>query len=275
MADRFSLQEIRERTYKNRDAWWTVWLVDPLASRLVWLVSPVRWVTPNILTFTAFLLGLGSAACFAQGDRGWLIAGAAIFHLSFVLDCMDGKIARLNGTGSAFGSWLDYVFDRLRVTVCAVALMGGQYSRTDDFIYIWLAGVVVFLDMFRYLNHLQMDRVWKYLRLAITGSPDPVETPEAGQQRVGPSYGPFGPVRAFLISHRIRVHLFSGIEFQMFIFIVGPVIDQIVIVTIVSGVLMTMFELVLIAGLYRASHRLQPTLNELSAAAALDQPELD
>ncbi|MFL5286419.1 MAG: hypothetical protein ACJ8AW_36945, partial [Rhodopila sp.] len=30
-----TLQEIRERTYKPRDAWWTVLLVDPLAARLV------------------------------------------------------------------------------------------------------------------------------------------------------------------------------------------------------------------------------------------------
>src|SRR5690606_27356459 len=101
MADRFTLQEIRERTYKVRDAWWTVWLVDPIASRLVWLVSPVRWLTPNVLTFIAFLLGVGSAACFAQGDRAWLVAGALLFHLSFVFDCMDGKIARLKGNGSA------------------------------------------------------------------------------------------------------------------------------------------------------------------------------
>jgi phosphatidylglycerophosphate synthase len=29
------------------------------------------------------------------------VAGAVLFHLSFVIDCMDGKIARLNGTGSS------------------------------------------------------------------------------------------------------------------------------------------------------------------------------
>ena len=68
MAQRFTLGEIRSRTYKDRDAWWTVWLVDPLASRLVWLVAPIRWVTPNLLTMGAFLLGFVSAYCFAQAD---------------------------------------------------------------------------------------------------------------------------------------------------------------------------------------------------------------
>src|SRR5689334_4348423 len=162
MASRVALSEIRSRTYKQRDAWWTVWLVDPLASRLVWLVSPWRWVTPNLLTIAAFVVGLGSAAAFFQarhGGYGWLLLGALLFHLSFVLDCMDGKVARLNGTGSVFGAWLDYVFDRLRVATCAVGLFGGAYNATHEFIYLWLALAVIFLDMFRYLNALETSKI--------------------------------------------------------------------------------------------------------------------
>ena len=59
---RIGIKEIQERTYKKRDAWWTVLLVDPVAVRLVWLVAPYRWITPNRLSFTAFLMGLGAAA---------------------------------------------------------------------------------------------------------------------------------------------------------------------------------------------------------------------
>src|SRR3954452_2593299 len=159
MSRRVSLDEIRTRTYKRRDAWWTVWLVDPLASRLVWLVAPWRWVTPNRLTTLAFVVGLGSAVAVWQGTYGWLLLGALLFHVSFVLDCMDGKIARLNGTGSVFGAWLDYVFDRLRGVICAVGLLAGQFRESGDFVYVWLAGLVIFLDMFRYLNALQMGKV--------------------------------------------------------------------------------------------------------------------
>src|SRR3954452_185464 len=164
MAHRVTLAEIRSRTYKRRDAWWTVWLVDPLASRLVWLVSPRRWGTPDLFTSLAFLVGAGAAACFWRASYGWGVAGAGVFHVSFVLDCMDGKIARLNDMGSLFGAWLDYVFDRLRVLVCTIGLFGGQYERTHDFAYIWLAGLVIFLDMFRYLNALQMGKVKNDMR---------------------------------------------------------------------------------------------------------------
>ncbi|OJF12470.1 CDP-alcohol phosphatidyltransferase family protein [Couchioplanes caeruleus] len=284
LAQRFSLGEIRTRTYKDRDAWWTVWLVDPLASRLVWLVAPVGWITPNLLTMGAFVLGLVAAACFAVGDYPWLVAGALVFHLSFVLDCMDGKIARLKGTGSVFGSWLDYVFDRLRVVVCAVALMAGQYAQTDNIHYLWMAGVVIFLDGFRYLNALQMGKVKNDMRRCLeaaqgegaappmfveeTDAEHPVgamgaatATDGTGAERpvvdvygdFRTKFGAFVRLRNMLVRQRIRAHLFSGIEFQMFVFIIGPLTGWIIPVTILSAVLLTAFELLLIYKLWTAT----------------------
>ena len=300
MAQRFTLDEIRARTYKDRDAWWTVWLVDPLASRLVWLVAPVRWITPNLLTMGAFLLGFVAAYCFLQGDYPWLVAGAVIFHISFVLDCMDGKIARLKGTGSVFGAWLDYVFDRLRVVTCAVALMLGQYARTDNFVYVWLAGVVIFLDMFRYLNALQMGKVKGDMRRRLeaargedsgrpmfveeTSDAYPAGPPAAGavavdgngeQRPVVDVYGdwraklgPLVKVRNALARQRIRAHLFSGIEFQMFVFILGPITNQVMFFTILSAVGLAAFELLLIYKLYSATKVYTRELAKIGASEA-------
>jgi phosphatidylglycerophosphate synthase len=306
MAERFALAEIRARTYKDRDAWWTVWLVDPLASRLVRLVAPWRAVTPNRLTVGAFLLGIAAAACFWQQSWGWLAAGAALFHLSFVLDCMDGKIARLNGTGSVFGAWLDYVFDRLRVLVCTVALMGGEYARTGDFTYVWLGGLVIFLDMFRYLNALQMGKVKNDMRMRLAaarggGAAPPVfveETealhptgrtvPETAGTTVDKNglqrpvvdvygdfrrrFGTFVRVRNALVGRRIRAHVFSGIEFQMFVFIVGPLTGWVIGVTTVSAALLIAFELLLILKLWTATRSYVGHLARAEALAAAAEP---
>jgi phosphatidylglycerophosphate synthase len=277
MAQRPTLAEIRERTYKRRDAWWTVWLVDPLAGPLVRLVAPWRWATPNLLSLAAFAVGLGAAACFWQGEYAWLLAGALLFHLAFVLDCMDGKVARLNGTGSIFGTWLDYVFDRLRVVTCALALFGGQWNLTGETYYLWLATGVIFLDMFRYLNALQMQKVKQTMKdrlLEAAGadpehyveeSDDEVVTPESMESaRVDvhgdfrSRFGLFLRIRNFLLRQRIRAHVFSGIEFMMFVFIVGPVTGLIAPVTIASGVLLIAFESLLVYKLWtttRTYHR--------------------
>jgi len=270
MAERVALAEIRSRTYKARDAWWTVALVDPLASRLVRLVAPWRPVTPNRLTIAAFLIGIGAAACFWRQTYGWLLAGALLFHLSFVIDCMDGKIARLNGTGSVFGAWLDYVFDRLRIVVCTVGLFGGQYARTGNLAYLWVAGLVIFLDLFRYLNALQMKQVKGEMRERLegrSGAAFVAETDEEltvgaarAQQEAVDVYADFRGrhgklvmVRNFLVRHRIRVHLVSGIEFQMAVFIVAPLTTWIIAVPVLTGVLLALFELLLIYKLYVAT----------------------
>ncbi|GAA1857385.1 CDP-alcohol phosphatidyltransferase family protein [Actinomadura bangladeshensis] len=166
----FTLDDVRQRTYKARDAWWTVLLVDPLASRLVRFTANRTRVTPNQLTVGALILGLAAGACFTVASWPWLLAGALLYHLSFTLDCMDGKIARLKGTGSVFGAWLDYIFDRVRVLACAIALMAGQYAATDNVAYIWTAVAVVFLDMLRYMDALEIYKVRAQMRSTLNAA---------------------------------------------------------------------------------------------------------
>ncbi|MFI1732921.1 CDP-alcohol phosphatidyltransferase family protein [Streptomyces acidicola] len=300
------LAEVRRITQKKRDAWWTVLLVDPVATPLVRLTATYTRITPNQLTWGAFLLGLASAVCFAFGDWRWLVAGAVVYHLSFVLDCMDGKVARLTGQGSVFGAWLDFVFDRIRVAVCGVALMAGQYQRTDDALYIWLAAAVIGLDTLRYINSLEIFKIRHSMRKQIKArlrearrAEDDRElafmedllrkNPEAdieqdlrkavGEASEGPGQGAEGRgegaegatevpkkqaqvidlhqefrrrfpvylrVRSFLLRHRIRAHLVSGIEFQMGVFIIGPLLDAVAGATIVSGALLLVFELAIV-----------------------------
>ena len=290
------LAEVRRITQKKRDAWWTVLLVDPVATPLVRLTAMRTKITPNQITWGAFVLGLVSAACFAFGDWRWLIAGALVYHLSFILDCMDGKVARLTGRSSVFGAWLDFVFDRIRVVACAVALMAGQYNRTGDTVYIWLALAVVALDTLRYINSLEIFKIRHSMRKQIKArmrearnSDDSAElafmedllrrNPEADVEQdlrktapapVPDSEGtaevpekPAAPVidlhqefrkrfpvylrvRSFLLRHRIRAHLVSGIEFQMGVFIVGPLLDSVIEATLVAGSLILLFELAII-----------------------------
>ncbi|TYB48344.1 CDP-alcohol phosphatidyltransferase family protein [Actinomadura chibensis] len=179
----FTLDDVRQRTYKARDAWWTVLLVDPLASRLVKFTANRTRITPNQLTVGALVLGLAAGGCFAVASWPWLLAGALLYHLSFTLDCMDGKIARLKGTGSVFGAWLDYIFDRVRVLACAIALMGGQYHATHNTAYIWTALAVVFLDMLRYMDALEIYKVRTQMRTTLQAARHEADSLELAAQR--------------------------------------------------------------------------------------------
>lgn len=310
MTDRFTLQDVQTLTYKRRDAWWTVLLVDPLASRLVVVTANRTSITPNQLTWAGLLLGACAAALFALARPWSMIVGAALFHLSFVLDCMDGKIARLKGTGSVIGGWLDYMFDRLRVMMCAAALFGGQYARSGNAGWLWLAFAVVFLDMLRYMDVLQIAKVRLAMQAAITTTcvevgvdparyllpssaedatdegVDDADVPEvsppatSGDGAFPATGGALPPAlrRSFgrrfrwwpryrnaLVRRRIRPHVFSGIEFQMFVFIVGAVAGAfspplLAGVTVFSCVALMAFEAFIIVRMLMSTRDLQVLL---------------
>jgi phosphatidylglycerophosphate synthase len=299
VAGRFTIEEIRSRSYKSRDSWWTVLLVDPLASRLVQVAVRFRWITPNRLTVASFLVGVAAALCFAQADYRWLVAGAMLFHLSFVFDCMDGKIARLTGTGSVFGAWLDYVLDRLRVLVCAVALMGGQYERTGEFTYVLICGLVIFLDMFRYLDALKIGQVKNMMRARLaeaegvgasplvffedTVQEHPIgaaalDNPADGRRVVDVNvgfrsrFGSFVRLRNSLVRRRIRAHLFSGIEFQMAVFIVAPLTNLVISMTLAASALLLVFELLLIYKLWLATKDFARQLEQFDSESSSPAP---
>ncbi len=80
----------------------------PAALRVTWLVAP--WgVSANAATFSAWAAGMGSAAAFAWGTPGGWLLGAALLQLWYLLDHVDGQLARLRGTASLDGVELDYL----------------------------------------------------------------------------------------------------------------------------------------------------------------------
>lgn len=102
----------------DTDVWWTVLIVDPLAVPLVRLVIGRTWVTPMRLTAVAHLIGVVSAVLFALGE---LVPAALLYEARFIIDCMDGKLARTRGTSSKAGAFVDFVGDY----VIAAANMAG------------------------------------------------------------------------------------------------------------------------------------------------------
>lgn len=105
---------------------WTRLAVDPLADPLARRLSVHTSVTPNRITALSMTLGLAAAACFALG---WLRPGGVLFAARFFTDCLDGKVARLQGSSSARGAFLDIAADVTGVTL-AFATLGWHLQDT-------------------------------------------------------------------------------------------------------------------------------------------------
>ena len=97
------------------------WLLTPVARRLLGLglsADAVTWIGTGLAVFFAFL-------CFPQG---WLWQGAMLVGLAVVSDSIDGTMARIADSSSAWGAFLDSTLDRI--------VDGAVFAA----IIIWFAG---------------------------------------------------------------------------------------------------------------------------------------
>ncbi len=97
-------------------------------------------ILPSAFTLGNLFLGIWSIITASRGaysTAGWMIVGAAI------MDLMDGRIARLTATGSAFGEELDSFADAISFGVAPALIayfaflqQGGEWAWVLSFLYI-------------------------------------------------------------------------------------------------------------------------------------------
>lgn len=199
-----------EAAAKPRDSWCTVLIVDPVALRLVRLLARSTPATPGQLTAAAALLAFVTAGAFLTGDRTLALAGAVLFLAAYLLDCMDGKLARLTGSRARGVSASSDLMSRARSSVCTSALLIGQYVHTGNPGYL-LLGVAA---------------VTTVLLCEITGSHT------AGPARIG-----------FLARRRLRTRPVTEVEFAIAVCVVAPLTGAYLPVIGIAIVLLVVCEL--------------------------------
>ncbi len=158
MNNRYSFEEVKASA-KLIDAWWTVKVIDPIAFRLTYLLANYTRLTPNQISFCALILGLASAYFFLKGDYMHLVLGAIVMELSFVFDCVDGKIARLKKAGTKFGAYWDFIQDRLVQFAALFTLIWSQYQHTGNTDFWMLGMTYVFADAFHRTTSFHMQNL--------------------------------------------------------------------------------------------------------------------
>lgn len=88
---------------------------------VVYLLYPTS-VTPNQITFISLFFGLTSAGLYVSGNPNALMWGAAFLYGKIFLDNVDGNLARVRGTTSRFGRFLDSLTDFLVTVLVYIAI---------------------------------------------------------------------------------------------------------------------------------------------------------
>jgi phosphatidylglycerophosphate synthase len=139
-----SVALVYRKTRKLPDLFWNLYVCRPVAAVVVNVLKDTR-VTPNQITLSAVVVALASAAMLVglPGYRG-LVAAVVVFELSYVLDCVDGMLARWRGIQSTPGHLLDFLMDEIKAFVVLGAVSVRLFLERHDpvFLLMGITGLV-------------------------------------------------------------------------------------------------------------------------------------
>ena len=103
----------------------------PLALRVTWIVLP--WgLSAHAMTGLALLTAAASALAFGYGSLTSWVFGAALLQLWYLLDHVDGQLARFHGAESLDGVQLDYLMHHVVNLIVPWGLGFGLAGRPLD-----------------------------------------------------------------------------------------------------------------------------------------------
>jgi phosphatidylglycerophosphate synthase len=135
---------------KEKDDFFTTYAVSS------WSPLVTKWcarlgLTPSGVTALSVLFAVAAALAFWQASRPAMIAGAVLLYLGFVLDCVDGQLARYTRRFGAFGGWLDTMADRAKEYAAYAGLAAG--AERIGLPYAWpLAVTAILLQTVRHMT---------------------------------------------------------------------------------------------------------------------------
>ncbi|GID30191.1 DUF5941 domain-containing protein [Paractinoplanes brasiliensis] len=135
---------------KEKDDFFTTYAVSTW-SPLVTKLSARLGLTPSGVTAISVLFAVAAALAFWQASRPAMIVGGILLYLGFVLDCVDGQLARYTRRFGAFGGWLDTMADRAKEYAAYAGLAAGAERMGLD--YAWpLAITAIVLQTVRHMT---------------------------------------------------------------------------------------------------------------------------
>ena len=141
---------------KKKDGWWASIFSGPLANICLIFIVDIKWITPNWVTTFSLFTCIIAAAFISTGLPIFLIIGAMLIQLVFILDCLDGQLARYREQSSNFGAWYDRVTDRVKDFLIYFSITLGHFRIYEDW-KIWPLGMISLFFVYLFDYYVNQD----------------------------------------------------------------------------------------------------------------------
>ena len=92
----------------------------------------VLHVGPNMISIFSLVFFIFGGICFYHGEYFWNIIGGVNLFLGILMDCTDGKLARMTNKTSYLGVWLEYNIDYIRYLFLYPPIALALLRQTND-----------------------------------------------------------------------------------------------------------------------------------------------
>lgn len=114
-------------------------LIRPAALRVTWVVAP--WgLSAGAVTLAAWACGIAASLSYAAGGTPGWVFGALLLQVWYLLDHVDGQLARYHGTASLDGVQLDYVMHHTINVLVPLGIGWGVFATSGNSLWM-LCGV--------------------------------------------------------------------------------------------------------------------------------------
>lgn len=136
--------------YKKKGNWMARNITRDMALPLSWVMLHTK-ITANQVTCISLFIGVLGAIAFAFSGKWFMLLGAVMIQLWYLLDHVDGHIARYRGQSSLTGVYFDYITHYIVHAVIFVGIGVGaaNYSGRPVFLVMGFAAAfgVTFLNL--------------------------------------------------------------------------------------------------------------------------------
>lgn len=132
-----SIEELRDICQASDDIYNDRWFGIYFARTISIYITKILIRTPitaNQVTFVWFLLDIAAAVSFSFGHYWYSIIGSLLVLMSYILDSIDGEIARYRHSCSMKGAYLDRIFHDISYPFIFIGISFGVYA---NFHSIW------------------------------------------------------------------------------------------------------------------------------------------
>jgi hypothetical protein len=129
----------------------TILIINPVNLRLVRMIGRTS-ITPNQISILSFIIIVLSAILLSSTGYFFHAAGGILLLVSYIVDCLDGDLARYKSIESPLGAMLDSILDRcgdfaviLGVTINGWRLYGDVNWLIGGFVLVGMSQIYFYI----------------------------------------------------------------------------------------------------------------------------------